>query len=237
LCSAYSRQWWPYSCIYFVCTSVRAQLQQSEKPELAWLKEEFKLSDAEFQARGRASRRLPSTMPGDVREIDSRNAKLEALLSEATNHDTGDHRRPHREFAAALECQAMMLRHFFEVSQTMPPVQGRRYLAWGEGKGVPAELRHAEGMTGAALTHDNLIRVMVRFFSGVPQPHLLGGRYPNLPNQVAVCKGFPPPTDSARREKVFCEGLTADGVVVNVGYQSTFTTRLLKIDQNAPLLC
>jgi hypothetical protein len=24
----------------------------------------------------------------------------------------------------------MMLRHFFQVSQTMPPEQGRRYLAW-----------------------------------------------------------------------------------------------------------
>ena len=28
------------------------------------------------------------------------------------------------------ECQGMMLRHFFQVSQTMPPEQGRRYLAW-----------------------------------------------------------------------------------------------------------
>ena len=28
------------------------------------------------------------------------------------------------------ECQRMMLRHFFQVSQTMPPEEGRRYLAW-----------------------------------------------------------------------------------------------------------
>lgn len=28
------------------------------------------------------------------------------------------------------ECQRDMLQHFLEVSQTMPPEQGRRYLAW-----------------------------------------------------------------------------------------------------------
>jgi hypothetical protein len=28
------------------------------------------------------------------------------------------------------ECQTEMLKHFFTVSQAMPPEQGRRYLAW-----------------------------------------------------------------------------------------------------------
>jgi hypothetical protein len=28
------------------------------------------------------------------------------------------------------ECEAEMLKHFLEVSRTMPPEQGRRYLAW-----------------------------------------------------------------------------------------------------------
>jgi hypothetical protein len=28
------------------------------------------------------------------------------------------------------ECQRNMLKHFYEVSRTMPPEQGRRYLAW-----------------------------------------------------------------------------------------------------------
>ena len=28
------------------------------------------------------------------------------------------------------DCQAEMLKHFFEVSRTMPPQQGKRYLAW-----------------------------------------------------------------------------------------------------------
>jgi len=28
------------------------------------------------------------------------------------------------------ECHKQMLQHFYEVSRTMPPEQGRRYLAW-----------------------------------------------------------------------------------------------------------
>jgi hypothetical protein len=64
------------------------------------------------------------------RKIDEQNAQLQELLAGATNATP--------EIDAALVevaqlrsgCQRMMLRHFFQVSQTMPPEQGRRYLAW-----------------------------------------------------------------------------------------------------------
>ena len=119
-----------YGCIYFVCISPVRSLQQSDSPELAWLKEEFKLSDGEFN---RVSELHAAYLPQCrvmCREIDAHNVKLETLLSGATNMTP--------EITAALtessrlraECQGMMLRHFFQVSQTMPPEQGRRYLAW-----------------------------------------------------------------------------------------------------------
>ena len=119
-----------YGCIYFVCMSPARSLQQSDKPELAWLKEEFRLSDAEFK---RVSELHTAYLPqcrDRCREIDAQNVKLQTLLSIATNMTP--------EITAALtessrlrsECQMMMLRHFFQVSQTMPPEQGRRYLAW-----------------------------------------------------------------------------------------------------------
>ena len=38
-----------YCCIYFACTASARSLQRTDKPELAWLKEEFNLSDAEFK--------------------------------------------------------------------------------------------------------------------------------------------------------------------------------------------
>jgi hypothetical protein len=38
-----------YGCIYLTCTASARNMQRSDKPELAWLKEEFNLSDAEFK--------------------------------------------------------------------------------------------------------------------------------------------------------------------------------------------
>ena len=123
-----------YGCVYFVCTASARHLQQSDRPELAWLKEEFNLSDAEFK---RISELHAAYLP-QCREmclrIDAQNAHLQKLLAEATNATP--------EIDAALieaarmraECQKMMLRHFFQVSQTMPTQQGRRYLSWVTGK-------------------------------------------------------------------------------------------------------
>lgn len=119
-----------YGCVYFVCISPARSLQQSENPELAWLKEEFNLSTADLK---RVSELHAAYLPQCremCREIDVQNMKVQTLLSGATNMTS--------EITAALSesarlrsgCQTMMLRHFFQVSQTMPPEQGRRYLSW-----------------------------------------------------------------------------------------------------------
>ena len=119
-----------YGCIYFACTASARSLQRTDKPELAWLKEEFNLSDAAFK---RVSDLHAAYLPqcrDMCREIDAHNVKLQALLAGATNMTP--------EITGALAesarlrsgCQSMMLRHFFQVSQAMPPEQGRRYLSW-----------------------------------------------------------------------------------------------------------
>ena len=119
-----------YGCVYFVCMSPIRSLQRSEKPELAWLKDEFNLNDADFK---RISELHAAYLPQCremCREIEASNVKLQTLLSGAMNMSP--------EITAGLaesarlrsECQTMMLRHFFQVSQTMPPEQGRRYLSW-----------------------------------------------------------------------------------------------------------
>ena len=119
-----------YGCIYFVCTSPSRAMQASDKPELAWLKDEFNLSDAEFK---RISELHASYLPQCMqmcRKIDAQNNQLQKLLSTATNVT------PEIEGVLAEasrlrgDCQTMMLRHFMQVSQTLPPEQGRHYLAW-----------------------------------------------------------------------------------------------------------
>ena len=134
-----------YGCVYFVCTASARSLQKSDKPELAWLKEEFSLNETEFN---RVSELHAAYLPQCremCREIDAQNVKLQKLLSGATDMTP--------EIKAALtesarlrsECQSMMLKHFFQLSQTMPPQQGQRYLAWVKEKaflpdyGMPQE--------------------------------------------------------------------------------------------------
>jgi hypothetical protein len=97
--------------------------------DLAWFRLEFRLSDAELQR----VRQLHEGYLPKCREMCNRIAakkkELEAAL-EAGNGLTPDAEMKLGEVGALrAQCQAQMLRHFYEVSQAMPPEQGRRYLS------------------------------------------------------------------------------------------------------------
>jgi hypothetical protein len=123
-----------YCGFYFASTASHRDLLQTRAPELAWLKMEFNLSDAEFK---RISELHESYMPHCkemCRRIDLKNAELKALLA-STNTLTEDIEKALTGAAQLrVDCQKMMLKHFYEVSQTMPPEQGKRYLAWVQEK-------------------------------------------------------------------------------------------------------
>ena len=115
---------------YFWGTSSHRGLLHEPTPELAWLKKEFNLSDLELTRITKLHDDYQPHCAAMCRRIDEQGAKLKALLT-ATNTMTP-------EIDAALaesselraECQHDMLQHFFTVSQTMPPAQGKRYLEW-----------------------------------------------------------------------------------------------------------
>ncbi|HWF03838.1 MAG TPA: periplasmic heavy metal sensor [Candidatus Angelobacter sp.] len=121
-----------YYGFYFLSAAPSQGLTESKAPELAWLKKEFNLSDAEL---ARVSELHAAYRPHCVEmchRIDAKNAELKDLLAK-TNTMTPDVEKKLAEAAQLrLECQQAMLRHFMEVSRTMPPDQGRRYLAWVE---------------------------------------------------------------------------------------------------------
>jgi hypothetical protein len=119
-----------YGCIYFACTSSARHLRQSARPELAWLKDEFKLSDAEFKRVAELHAAYLPQCAEMCREIDAQNQRLKELLA-ATNQITSQIESAVSECSRLrAECQRNMLKHFYDVSRTMPPEQGRRYLAW-----------------------------------------------------------------------------------------------------------
>ena len=119
-----------YCGFYFVGTAPYRGVLQSETPELFWLKKEFNLSDAEF---ARISKLHEAYRPHCVercRRIAEQDLKLRNLLSSATEIAPAIENVLTERAKLRAECESAMLRHFFEVSRTMPSDQGRRYLVW-----------------------------------------------------------------------------------------------------------
>ena len=97
--------------------------------DLAWLRREFHLSDAEMQRiRQLHEGYLPKCHENCAR-IAAKKRELQVELDKAQGM-TPEARQKLTEVAGLrAQCQANLLAHFYEVSQAMPPEQGRRYLA------------------------------------------------------------------------------------------------------------
>jgi hypothetical protein len=127
-----------YAVVFFDMTSREREAMKSDAPELWWLKQEFHLDDAQFQ---RVSLLHQGYLPqcGETcRKIAEKKAALKDIFSR-TNAVTPEVEKKLQEISQLqAECQAGMLRHFYQVSQAMPPEQGRRYLAWVQEKTILA---------------------------------------------------------------------------------------------------
>jgi hypothetical protein len=101
----------------------------SSADELDWLRQEFRLSDAELaRVRELHDGYMPKCMEMCQR-IAAKKSELEAVLAGTTTLTPAAEVKLQELGALRAECQTHMLRHFAEVSQAMPPEQGRRYLA------------------------------------------------------------------------------------------------------------
>lgn len=121
------------------------------QPELAWLKKEFKLSDAEF---ARVTRLHEAYLPECRRRcvrIAEQDRQLQQLLAHATTVTPEIQSLLVERAKTRADCETEMLRHFLAVSRTMPPEEGRRYLAWVESQsyfaGQAMEAHHTTGNT------------------------------------------------------------------------------------------
>jgi len=114
---------------YVVAQRVCAKHAGNTADDLDWLRQEFRLSDAEL-ARVRALHAGYVPKCAEMcQQIAAKKRELETALTVATNVTTGAEQKLSELAALRVQCQTQMLRHFVEVSQAMPPEQGRRYLA------------------------------------------------------------------------------------------------------------
>jgi hypothetical protein len=118
------------ACVFLAGTSALRALSTSDKPVLAWLQQEYQLNDAQFARLCELHAAYQPKCMEMCRKIDAKNAQLQKLLA-ATNVITPGIKQALPEAAEfRAECEAAMLEHFYKVAQTMPPEQGKRYLAW-----------------------------------------------------------------------------------------------------------
>ena len=115
---------------YYSGTASHRAMLKEQTPELAWLQKEFALSDPELARIAKLHDAYQPHCKEMCRRIDEQGKKLKLLLN-STNTVTPEIEAALMESARLrAECQRDMLQHFFEVSRTMPPAQGKRYLQW-----------------------------------------------------------------------------------------------------------
>jgi len=115
----------------YLALSARAhRMEQSDTPELSWLKSEFQVSDAEFDRVQKLYDSYTSGCMERCREIDNHNNRLQALLSETNVITPEIEQELHEAARLRAECQKAMLDHCYAISRSMPPDQGKRYLEW-----------------------------------------------------------------------------------------------------------
>jgi hypothetical protein len=107
----------------------RACRMMQPADDLSWLRTEFHLSDAEMARVQKLHEGYLPKCAGMCAKIAAKKSELEAALNGSTNVNTVAQQKLTELAGLRAQCQAQMLQHFTEVSQTMPPEQGRRYLA------------------------------------------------------------------------------------------------------------
>ena len=97
--------------------------------DLAWLRREFRLSDAEMQRIRQLHEGYLPKCHENCALIAAKKQELQAALDRAQGMTPEAQQKLAEVAALRAQCQANMLGHFYEVSRAMPPEQGRRYLA------------------------------------------------------------------------------------------------------------
>jgi len=97
--------------------------------KLAWLRDEFHLSDAEMTRIHQLHDGYEPKCMEMCGMVAAKKREVEAALTNGTNVTDEVKQKLVELGELRAQCQAQMLQHFINVSQAMPPEQGRRYLA------------------------------------------------------------------------------------------------------------
>ena len=113
---------------YFIAQRTTKMCCAKPADDLSWLQDEFHLGGLEM---ARIRELHEGYMPKCAEmcaKIAAKKLELEAAVGNGTNLTAEAHTKMAELADLRAQCQAQMLQHFINVSQAMPPEQGRRYL-------------------------------------------------------------------------------------------------------------
>ncbi|HZF02259.1 MAG TPA: periplasmic heavy metal sensor [Methylomirabilota bacterium] len=114
---------------YLAARHMGAMCAATSTDDLAWLREEFHLSDAEMaRVRQLHEGYMPKCMDM-CSKIAAKKQEVADALNGGTNITAEAQKKLTELGELRAKCQAQMLEHFIAVSRAMPPEQGKRYLA------------------------------------------------------------------------------------------------------------
>ena len=119
-----------FAAVYYLGTLHSRDMMRGAKPELVWLKHEFKLTDAEFTRITQLHEAYLPRCRERCKRIAEQDEKLQQLLAHSASITPEIQTLLAERAKTRADCEAEMLKHFLEVSRTMPLEQGKRYLAW-----------------------------------------------------------------------------------------------------------
>ena len=114
---------------YLLGCRICARQLATSGDDLAWLRREFRLGDAEMQRIRQLHEGYLPKCHENCALIAAKKQELQAALDHAQGMSPEAKQKLTEVAALRAQCQANMLGHFYKVSQAMPPEQGRRYLA------------------------------------------------------------------------------------------------------------
>ncbi len=116
--------------VYFWKTAPARAMMCCDNPELAWLETEFKVSDRDMDKVAKLHEAYLAQCADLCARIDATNTLVRQQLAADGTVTPNVEKLLGDAAGLRVECQKNMLGYFVEVSQSMPPEQGRRYLAW-----------------------------------------------------------------------------------------------------------
>ncbi len=119
-----------FTGFYYLGTAPCRAMMHETQPELAWLKQEFKLSEPEFARITTLHEAYLPQCAERCRVVEEQNKKLKELLTKDPSVTPEVQNLLVERAKTRALCEAEMLKHFQAVSRAMPPEQGRRYLDW-----------------------------------------------------------------------------------------------------------